>query len=63
MSDTPSAFDKAVAAYQDNCDRNDIPFQQPVEEYSKIIDQVVYLRARPASFVARYDIRRRRILV
>jgi hypothetical protein len=62
MSDTLSNFDLAVAAYRDSCDRNNLRFHQPSEAYSKQMENVVYLRTSPTSFVARYDIRRRRIL-
>ncbi len=62
MEDTQTIFEKAVEAYRENCDRNDLTFQQPSEEYSNMIHDVMYLRVSPASYVARYDTRRQRVL-
>ncbi|MEM7065030.1 MAG: hypothetical protein AAF572_17960 [Cyanobacteria bacterium P01_B01_bin.77] len=62
MADKIPDFDQAVAAYKDTCDRNNLTFQQPSEEYSELIHDVVYLRKSPASYVARYDTRRQRVL-
>lgn len=63
MANELSPFDEAVAAYREQCDRNDMSFQQPVEEYSNVIHNVVYLRNQSVGYVARYDRRRRRMLV
>ncbi|MGD1854190.1 MAG: hypothetical protein ACFB2W_08045 [Leptolyngbyaceae cyanobacterium] len=62
MSDSQSLFESAVAAYKEKCDREDIAFQQPSKEHSELIHQVMYLRVNPASYVARYDTRRQRVL-
>jgi hypothetical protein len=53
----------AVTAYQERCSNDSILFQQPVEEYSGQINNVVYLRTSPVGYVARFDIRRHRLLV
>lgn len=63
MSNSASKYERAVAAYRDSCDRNNIEFQQPLEEYSDLIDSVIYLRTSSVGYVARYDTRRRRMLV
>jgi len=63
MTDIPSNFEIALLAYQEICDRNNLPFQQPVEEYSKQINNVFYLRKSVTGYIARYDMRRQRILV
>ena len=57
-----TSFEEVLAAYQDYCDRNNLTAQQPSEEYSTMIHGVVYLRATPVSYVARYDTRRQRFL-
>ncbi|NEZ59657.1 hypothetical protein DXZ20_29260 [Leptolyngbyaceae cyanobacterium CCMR0081] len=62
MADTKSTFEQAVAAYKEKCDRNSLTFHQPSEEHSNMIHDVMYLRVSPASYVARYDIRRQRVL-
>ncbi|MBE9066850.1 hypothetical protein IQ260_09310 [Leptolyngbya cf. ectocarpi LEGE 11479] len=62
MAEKISDFDQAVAAYKDSCDRNNMTFQQPSEEHSELIHNVMYLRKSPASYVARYDTRRQRVL-
>ncbi|MFE4107622.1 hypothetical protein [Almyronema epifaneia] len=56
-------FESAVSAYRESCDRSDVLFKQPVEEYSQLIDNVIYLRTSSVGYVARYDIRRRRMLI
>lgn len=63
MADFSDNFDLAVAAYQESCDRDNLVFQSPDEALSRQIDNVVYLRVSPTGYVARYDIRRRRMLV
>lgn len=63
MTNNSSNFEIALSAYQEICDRNNLPFQQPIEEYSKQINDVLYLRTGPTGYIARYDIRRQRILV
>lgn len=63
MTNSPSNYDLAVSAYRESCDRNNLTFKQPVEEYSKRIDNVIYMRVSPVGYVARYDIRRRQILI
>jgi hypothetical protein len=63
MADFSANFELAVDAYQESCDRNDLVFQSPDGNLSRQIDNVVYLRVNPAGYVARYDIRRRRLLV
>lgn len=63
MTDIPSNFNIAVSAYQEQCDRNHLLFQDPVEAHSNLIDNVVYLRTSATGYVARYDIRRRRLLI
>ncbi|NJL87210.1 MAG: hypothetical protein HC886_16510 [Leptolyngbyaceae cyanobacterium SM1_1_3] len=63
MTNEPSKFELAVVAYRESCDRDDLIFQQPVEEHSKVIDNVIYLRTGSVGYVARYDVRRRRMLV
>jgi hypothetical protein len=63
MADFSGNFDLAVAAYPESCDLNDLVFQAPNETLSRQVDNVVYLRVNPAGYVARYDIRRRRLLV
>jgi len=60
---TPSNFDMAVDAYQERCSNDSILFQQPIEEYSRQINNVIYLRVSPVGYVARFDIRRHRLLV
>lgn len=62
MTDTQSTFEQAVAAYKESCDRRETLFQQPSEEYSNQIHDVMYLRVSPVSYVARYDTRRQRVL-
>ncbi|MEM9808928.1 MAG: hypothetical protein AAF959_27050 [Cyanobacteria bacterium P01_D01_bin.56] len=57
-----TSFDEILVAYQDYCDRNSLTVQQPSEEHSTMIHGVVYLRATPVSYVARYDTRRQRFL-
>ena len=56
------SFEEILAAYQDYCDRNNLTAKQPSEEHSTMIHGVVYLRATPVSYVARYDTRRQRLL-
>ncbi len=63
MVNTPSNFDMAVAAYQERCSNDSIVFQQPVEAYSGQSNNVIYLRTSPIGYVARFDIRRHRLLV
>lgn len=63
MTDAPSYFDLAVSAYRTNCDLHDISFQQPSEEHSKLVSNVIYLRTSDVGYVARYNIKRRRILI
>jgi len=63
MADFSDNFDLAVAAYRESCGLSDIVFQAPNEALSRQVDNVVYLRVNPAGYVARYDIRRRRLLV
>jgi hypothetical protein len=59
---TPSNFDIAVTAYRERCSNDAILFQQPVEEYSRQINGVVYFRTSLVGYVARFDIRRHRLL-
>lgn len=63
MTTPISNYDLAVSAYRESCDRNALPFDQPVEAYSKQIDNVIYLRTSNTGYVARYDIKRRRMLI
>jgi hypothetical protein len=63
VADVLSDFDLAVAAYQADCDRQGLTFQQPSEEYSKQVSNVVYLRTSNVGYLARYNVKRRRILV
>jgi hypothetical protein len=63
LADFSDNFDLAVAAYRESCDVNDLVFQAPDETLSRQVDNVIYLRVKPAGYVARYDIRRRRLLV
>lgn len=63
MADSLSDFETAVAAYRELCDRNSLTFHQPVEEYSTVVHNLVYLRTAPAGFVARYSLRRRTLLI
>lgn len=63
MADFSDNFDLAVTAYRESCDLSDLVFQDPNEELSRQVDNVVYLRVNPSGYVARYDIRRRRLLV
>ncbi|NJN22862.1 MAG: hypothetical protein HC812_18925 [Leptolyngbya sp. RL_3_1] len=63
MTDVLSDFDLAVAAYQANCDLKGFTFQQPSEEHSKQVSNVVYLRTSNVGYVARYNVKRRRILI
>ncbi len=63
MSSSASKFNQAVDAYRNSCDRNNLEFQQPLEEYSDLIDTVIYLRTSSVGYVGRYDTRRRRMLV
>jgi len=58
-----SNFDTAVSAYRDKCDRDGLDFRQPDEAFSKQINDVVYLRTSAVGYVARYDTRRRCMLV
>lgn len=58
-----SNFDLAVSAYRESCDRLNLDFKQPLEEHSKLIDNVIYLRTGAVGYVGRYDIRRRHMLV
>ncbi|MBX2865280.1 MAG: hypothetical protein KTR27_17155 [Leptolyngbyaceae cyanobacterium MAG.088] len=60
--DKALTFEKAVEAYKQSCGLKEIPFQQPSEEHSNLIHDVMYLRVSPVSYVARYDIRRKRVL-
>ncbi len=53
----------AVAAYQERCSNDSIFFEEPVEAYSGQINNVIYLRTSPIGYVARFDIRRHRLLV
>ncbi|MEM6251570.1 MAG: hypothetical protein AAF821_01495 [Cyanobacteria bacterium P01_D01_bin.156] len=62
MVDKALVFEKAVAAYQESCKRNDLAFEQPSEEHSNLIHDVMYLRVSPGSYVAKYDVRRQRVL-
>ena len=63
MTESLSDFEVAVAAYQDHCTRNNLIFQQPLEEYSKRINSVLYLRTSATGYIARYDMQRQRLLV
>jgi len=63
MADSADNLDLAVAAYRESCDLNDLAFQTPDETLSRQVDNVIYLRTNPAGYVARYDIRRRRLLI
>ena len=62
MSDTKAIFESAVSAYKEKCEQNNLTFQQPSEEHSNMIHQVMYLRVNAVSYVARYDTRRQRML-
>jgi len=62
MSDPKASFDTAVLAYRERCDRNGLVFQQPQEALSKVVNGVVYLKI-SSGYLARYDIRRKRLLV
>lgn len=63
MTDTPSNYNLAAVAYREMCDLNDIPFEQPSEEYSQQINNVVYLRVGATGFLGRYDGQRGQVLV
>lgn len=63
MTNELSVFDIAVAAYRESCNQNGSTFNQPIEEYSNLMANIVYLRTSSTGYVARYDTRRRRILV
>ncbi|MDA0268209.1 MAG: hypothetical protein O2890_02135 [Cyanobacteria bacterium] len=63
MTDAPSEFDLAVSAYRTNCDLLDMTFEQPSEEHSKQVSNVIYLRTSDVGYVARYNVKRRRILI
>lgn len=63
MADFSDNFDLAVTAYRESCDLKELVFQSPSETLSRQIDNVIYLRVNPAGYVARYDIRRRRLLI
>jgi hypothetical protein len=60
---TPSSFDIAATTYRERCSNDSILFQQLVEEYSRQINNVVYLRTSTIGYVARFDIRHHRLLV
>ena len=62
MVNVPFDFDVAVAAYQERCSKDSIVFQEPVEAYSGQINNVIYLRTSPIGYVARFDVRRHRLL-
>ncbi|ASC72666.1 hypothetical protein XM38_036240 [Halomicronema hongdechloris C2206] len=62
MADSMSTFDTAVLAYKDRCNRTGLVFQQPIEAMSKVVNGVVYLKI-SAGYLARYDIRRKRLLI
>jgi len=59
----PSGFDLAVTAYKELCSNDSTLFRQPIEEYSGQINNVVYLRTGSVGYVARFDVRRHRLLV
>lgn len=63
MAEFSDNFDLAVAAYREGCDLNNLIFQDPDQDLSRQVDNVIYLRVNPSGYVARYDIRRRRLLV
>jgi hypothetical protein len=63
MNDLLSNFDTAVVAYRENCDRLGTTFQQPSEEHSLVTGSMVYLRNSPTGYVARYNMKRNRILL
>ena len=63
MVNSSSDFDTAVAAYRDYCTSQSMQFLQPIEEYSRQINNVIYLRTSAIGYVARFDIRRYRLLV
>ena len=63
MVKPPSNFDIAVTAYKERCSNDAILFQQPIEEHSGQINNVIYLRTGSVGYVARFDIRRHRLLV
>lgn len=62
MVDNTGNFEKAVDAYRESCEQKQLTFQQPSQEHSNMIHDVMYLRIRPSSYVARYDTRRQRVL-
>jgi hypothetical protein len=63
MTNISSSFDTAVAAYRAQCDRNNLTFEQPLEEHSTVIHDVVYLRNSSTGYIARYSIKRRHMLI
>ena len=63
MADFSSDFALAVAAYRESCDSTDLIFQDPSATLSRQVDNVIYLRVNTSGYVARYDTRRRRLLV
>lgn len=63
MTNSLSVFDISVAAYRESCNQNGSVFKQPIEQYSDLMANIVYLRTSSTGYVARYDRRRRRILV
>ena len=63
MSNAGSDFEFAVSAYRESRELSSLSFQQPIEAYSKRVDNVVYPRTSATGYVARYDIRRRRMLI
>ncbi|MEO1094496.1 MAG: hypothetical protein AAFX01_06305 [Cyanobacteria bacterium J06638_28] len=55
-------FETAVTAYKEKCTTESLPFVEPIEEYSKEFNQVIYLQTGMTGYVARYDTRRNRLL-
>ncbi len=62
MSNVTSDFDTAVLAYQAHCDLVGTPAQEAIEAHSNIVNGVVYLRANSTGYMARYSIKRGRLL-
>jgi hypothetical protein len=56
-------YETALAAYQAHCEVADIPCETAQEDLSQVVNGVVYLRARPTGYIARYDVRRNQLVV
>lgn len=63
MSNAGSNVAFVVSTCRESCELNDVSLHQPVEAYSKQIDNVIYLHVSTTGYFASSDIWRQRMLI